>query len=116
MYYIVRTNEPQNSIPVNYAYHTIKEARKELCKRLTDGRSTEGYITEYTNTSVRNERGKRVGRAVVTHYGPEDRKHAFMQVSPDSKRYVLYVNLDSNAKEPHTYYLNKDGTLGKRRY
>lgn len=114
MYYIVRTNEPQSSVPVNYAYHTIKEARKELYKRLTNG-SSEGYITEYTNASVRYGRGKRVGKAFRTVFGPEDRKQALMQVSPDSKMYVLYVNLDSNAKEPHTYYLNKDGTLGKRR-
>ena len=90
-------------------YKTQVEARKELYKELikSDARDTLWIYsvskysepTPYLNT-------KQIGFAYATKVSLE------MKYNPN-KKYVIFENM--NGKERHQWYLNKDGTLGKRR-
>lgn len=114
MYYIVRYDARIAGRDVTYAYRNLKDARKELYKTLmAKNTATEGTIYQYRDSDPRY--GKVIGKGFVSHFGPEIKSTPFMVVDRDSKKYVLYVNRDTNASKPHTYYLDPDGTLGKRR-
>lgn len=94
---------------VSYAYHTVKDARAEIYKMLTMANGpTMANLYTFGKRSVYSR--VLIGKAESSAFGP-DTKHKVM-FAENNRKYVIFTNISDYGR--NRYFLNKDGSLGKK--